>query len=119
MFAKEMKAIDTSSLKDLTPEEKHMHLGWEILEHKWRYYVGVEYPQVQADIIPDAKYDVIEAEYINLCVQLGREEYSNSVGFPHQRASARLVDDKMRKLYGINERPFWEKKHGGDIRSMV
>ena len=82
-----------------------MNLGWEILEHKWRYYIG---PQYGVKPITDEEYDVIEAEYISLCVELGREEYSNAVGFPHHRASARLVDEKMRKVYNVKEKPFWE-----------
>ncbi len=79
--------------------ERHCNLGWEILEHKWRYYVGVAYG---VEPISDAAYDEIEAEYIMLCGQIGLPEYSNNaVGFPHDRASAKLVDQKMRKLYNI------------------
>lgn len=88
-----------------SPEERYIQLGWEILEHKWRYYVGTAYG---VEPIPDRMYDIIEAEYVSLCVQLGHNEYSNAVGFPHSRASARLVDSKMRAKYGIKEKPFWE-----------
>ena len=85
----------------MTDYERYVQLGWEILEHKWRYYIGVRY---NVKPIPDEEYDKIEAEYINLAHQLGQEEYSNNaVGFPIDRASGKLVDQKMRKQYNIQD----------------
>lgn len=85
----------------MTDYERYVQLGWEILEHKWRYYIGVRYG---IKPIPDEEYDRVEAEYVNLAIQLGQEEYSNNaVGFPIDRASGKLVDEKMRREYNIRE----------------
>lgn len=89
------------------PQERFIQLGWEILEHKWKYYIGVAYG---VKPIPDATYDALEAQYIELCISLGQTEYSNAVGFPHDRASARMVDTKMRMKCGIKEKPYWESQ---------
>lgn len=85
--------------------KRFIELGWQILEHKWRYYIGAGYG---VDPIPDTEYDEIEAEYTMLAVKLGKNEYSNAVGFPHDRPSAKLVDLKMRGIYKIKDKPFWE-----------
>lgn len=83
----------------MDPYKRYVQLGWQILEHKWKYYVGVAYGVTPTN---DSDYDAIEAEYISLAVQLNQEEYSNNaVGFPIDRPSGKLVDSKMRKLYNI------------------
>ena len=83
-------------------QQRFIDLSWLLLEHKWRYYVGVTYG---VEPVSDAEYDELEGEYIILAGKLGLQEYTNrAVGFPSSRASAKLVDIKMRKLYNIKDK---------------
>jgi len=70
-------------------------LGWEILEHKFRYYCGSEYGLTP---IPDDKYDIIETNYKKLAKLLKIKPTACSyVGFPSDRPCGRLVASKLAK----------------------
>ncbi len=84
-------------LKSLTKEEKlerFIKMGWEILEHKCRYYI------MCTSIIEDHVYDKLEKEYEALAAELGLEpSASNMIDFDTKRPSSRLVMDKLGCLY--------------------
>lgn len=74
----------------MTDEERFIQLGWEILEHKCRYYV------LNNAIIEDYQYDMLEKEYDALADKLGKEKSaSDMVGFNENRPSCREVLKKM------------------------
>jgi NAD-dependent DNA ligase len=78
--------------------KRFLSIGWELLEHKYRYYV------LDNPTIPDHEYDILEKEYDNLAKELDLEPTaSNMVGFDTKRPCCQLVISKIRKvpLYGI------------------
>lgn len=67
-------------------EERFLKLGWELLEHKCRYYILIQ------PIINDYAYDLLEKEYDSLALKLGRPQYvSDMVEFDMNRPSCQLV----------------------------
>ena len=82
----------------MDPNDLMVSLGWQILEHKWRYYVGRAHG---IDTISDQEYDELEDKYVGACMAVGEEPYSNVVGFTFERASCRIVHEKMCNKYGL------------------
>jgi len=78
----------------MTKEQRFIKLSWQILEHKFRYYIQ------DRPIIEDHEYDKIEREYDDLAKELGEEPTaSNMVGFNFDKPSCKSVADKIRKEY--------------------
>jgi hypothetical protein len=72
-----------------------VELSWKILEHKFMYYV------LKRSIIADESYDLLAMEYRNLCKQENVSPTADDmVGFDFDKASCRLVAEKMGKLHG-------------------
>ena len=70
--------------------KRFIKLGWEILEHKYRYYIQ------NTQTIGDEQYDKLEEEYRRLAITLGYIPYSsNMVGFDMNRESCRIVRNRM------------------------
>lgn len=69
---------------------RYVQLSWELLEHKFRYYV-LDNPEIQ-----DFEYDMLEKEYDSLAEELGLpKSASDMVGFNEDRWSCRLVRDRV------------------------
>ena len=82
----------------LTREEANkllIKLSWKILEAKFAYY----HPELcKVRPIADDKYDKMEDTYKKLCKLLKVNPTAcNSVGFPTERACARLIMSKLSK----------------------
>lgn len=74
----------------MTDKEKFIKLGWEILEHKFRYYVLSE------PIIRDYDYDLLEKQYDSLADSLGLpKSATDMVDFKEDRWACKLVKDKV------------------------
>jgi NAD-dependent DNA ligase len=87
--------------KHLNKQQRFIDLGWLILEHKWRYYIGVRYG---VSPVSDAEYDKLEDEYVQLADELIENAYSSTmVGFDINRPSCQLVDSKMKTQYKVKE----------------
>lgn len=81
--------MDESTVDD--KRKRFQELGWQVLEHKCRYYVFMR------PIISDFEYDMIEKEYDALAKELGvPPTASDMVDFDDSRPSCRLVLDKLR-----------------------
>lgn len=75
----------------LTKLKRFRKLGWEILEHKARYYV------LSSPSIGDYEYDMLEKEYETLAVELSLPPSASSmVDFDWNRPSCQRVLDKVR-----------------------
>ncbi len=73
----------------MTTTERFISLSWQLLEHKFRYYI-LDRPKIE-----DYEYDLLEKEYDRLAIELGQpQSVSNMVGFDENRHSCRLVDPK-------------------------
>lgn len=71
---------------------RFVKLGWEILEHKCRYYI------LDEPVIRDYDYDMLEKEYESLALELGLEpSATNMVGFDDTRPSCQRVLNKLLK----------------------
>jgi NAD-dependent DNA ligase len=76
----------------MTDKERLAQLSWQILEHKYRYYILLE------TIISDYEYDMLEKEYEALCVKLGVDATAtNMVDFDMNRPACKAVMDKFGK----------------------
>jgi NAD-dependent DNA ligase len=72
--------------------KKLIRLSWEILEHRYRYYILGE------SIISDFQYDQLEIEYKNLCEKLEVPAYAcDMIGYDLTRPSAQLVAARFEK----------------------
>lgn len=79
-------------------KQRFIKLGWELLEHKCRYYV------MNKPTISDYNYDMIEKEYDALAAELGEEPTaSDMVDFDTNRMACRLVMDKLCPWKGKDE----------------
>ena len=72
----------------MTPEERHVHLSWKLLEYKLMYYrADLVHPDWREELtVPDSVYD--RSEEPTAC---------NMVGFDVTIPSGRLVLDKYSK----------------------
>lgn len=69
---------------------RHAALSWELIEHKYRYYILIK------PIIQDYHYDMLEKEYEALCEELGLPNtVSNMVEIDMSRPSCQLVASKL------------------------
>ena len=76
----------------MTSEKKSRFtkLGWELLEHKFRYYILSE------PIIQDYAYDMLEKEYDSLAEELNLpKSATDMVDFNMDRWACKLVKDKV------------------------
>ncbi len=88
--------LDSSS--DLA---RFIKLGWEILEHKCKYYI------LNKPTVTDYEYDIIEKEYDALADKLGLDKSaSDMVDFDTKRPACQSV---MRKL-GVSGKRKRKKK---------
>ena len=72
----------------------YIKFGWKILEAKFHYYEGGKYNL--KPLYPDEKYDELERRYKKLAGALKLPTSAcDSVGFPFDRPSGRLVADKI------------------------
>lgn len=82
-------------VKDETVEIKkarYVKLGWELLEHKCRYYI------MSNPIIEDYDYDMLEKEYEALAEELGLpKSATDMVDFDTSRPSCQRVMQKLVK----------------------
>lgn len=70
--------------------QRFIKLGWELLEHKFRYYILAE------PIIQDYDYDILEKEYDSLAEELNLpKSASDMVDFNQDRWACKLVKDKV------------------------
>lgn len=78
----------------MTLQEEFVGLSWELLKAKIIYYLYTEH----FEVIPDWKYDEMEARYLELCKLLNCENTVQSmVGIDTARPSVRIVMDKLWK----------------------
>lgn len=69
---------------------RHIKISWELLEHKFRYYM------LSAPILQDYEYDLLEKEYESLCVKLHIDNtVSNMVDYDMSRPCCMLVAEKL------------------------
>jgi NAD-dependent DNA ligase len=74
--------------------ERFIELGWQILEHKYRYYI------LQKPIIQDYDYDLLEKEYDSLADQLDRpKSATDMVGFNEDRPDCQRVAEKIQSRF--------------------
>jgi hypothetical protein len=70
--------------------QRFIKLGWQLIEHKFRYYI------LAKPTIPDAEFDSLEAKYRSLAEQLGEEpSASDMVDFDWNRPSCMNVALKV------------------------
>lgn len=70
--------------------ERFISLSWQILEHKYRYYILVN------STISDHEYDILEKEYDALADKLGLpKSASDMVDFDMNRPSCQRVAEKL------------------------
>lgn len=70
--------------------QRYVLLGWQILEHKCRYYV------FHSPIITDYEYDMLEREYDGLAAELGLPaSASDMVDFDVKRPACHRVLEKL------------------------
>lgn len=75
-------------------EKRFIKLGWQLIEHKFRYY------QLDEAIIEDHEYDKLEREYDGLAHELELEPTaSDMVGFDMTRPSCSAAADKILGRY--------------------
>lgn len=68
-------------------------LSWQILEHKFKYYMGSAYG---IKSVPDHIYDEVEDKYKKLCKKYGVEPTASSmVDFDVSKPSCKLVKEYM------------------------
>jgi hypothetical protein len=84
----------TSGLKSqrgaLDARSRFIKLGWQILEHKYRYYI------LSKPIVNDYQYDMIEKEYEKLAAELGEPPTaSDMVDFDKSRPACIAVALKL------------------------
>jgi NAD-dependent DNA ligase len=78
--------------------ERFIQLSWQILEHKYRYYILVN------PVISDYEYDMLEKEYDALADKLGLpKSASDMVDFDTNRPSCQRVAEKLSPA-GVNKR---------------
>lgn len=71
-------------------EKQFIRLGWRLMEAKFLYY------KMDAPILQDHEYDLLEREYDALAKELNLPPTaSDMVGFNAGRASGALVADKL------------------------
>jgi len=74
----------------LEKKSRFIELGWQLLEHKFRYYILAE------PIIKDYDYDMLEKEYDALADELNLpKSASDMVDFDEKRWACKLVRDKV------------------------
>jgi NAD-dependent DNA ligase len=74
----------------MTDRARFITLGWQLLEHKCRYYVHSK-PSIE-----DYAYDLLEKEYDTLAAQLGEPpSVSDMVDFDTKRPSCQRVMEKI------------------------
>ncbi len=75
----------------MTPDlERFISLSWQILEHKYRYYI------LAKPVIGDYEYDMLEKEYEALADKLGLpKSASDMVDFDMNRPSCQRVMEKL------------------------
>jgi len=70
--------------------KRFIELSWQILEHKYRYYILIK------PIIGDYQYDMLEKEYEALADKLGLpKSASDMVDFDMNRPSCQSVAKKL------------------------
>jgi hypothetical protein len=88
-------------MKEVTKKQRCVDLAWRILEYKCAYYRPqyVHIDNVDRYVVVDAVYDAIEAEYRQLCKELGvTPSACDMVDFDESRPSCQLVKTKLGKL---------------------
>lgn len=91
---------------------RFIKLGWELLEHKYRYYI------LNMNTISDYDFDQLEAEYRKLAEELGLPpSASDMVGFDNTRFSCQLAMHRVKGgtldnlvFYDPNDRTKRKKK---------
>lgn len=74
----------------ISKKDQFIRLGWQILEHKCRYYILLN------QSIPDFEYDKLEKEYDDLADELGYpKSASDMVDFDMDRSSCKSVYEKL------------------------
>jgi hypothetical protein len=88
---KELRALNIATTAHyMTKIERFTALGWQILEHKCRYYILI------APIIDDYNYDMLEKEYDALANELNLpKSASDMVDFDMNRPSCQTVYHKL------------------------
>jgi hypothetical protein len=73
-------------------EKKFINLGWKLMEAKFQYY------KLDAPLLEDYQYDLLEREYDSLAKELGVvPTATDMVGFDQVRSSGVLVADKIQQ----------------------
>jgi NAD-dependent DNA ligase len=71
-------------------KQRFIELSWQLLEHKYRYYVQ------NTNSISDYEYDMLEKEYDALADQLGLpKSATDMVGFDESRPCAFIIQKKV------------------------
>jgi len=79
-------------------KQRYINLGWFILQSKYCYYLEVKFKHLN-----DTEYDKIEDEYKQLAKDLGLPiSACDMVGFDLNRASCRLVKDKLEQTKSVD-----------------
>lgn len=94
MSDEEYQAFIAEVKRPKSPEEKQfIKLGWQLLEHKYRYYV------LDQPIIQDHEYDQLEREYDRLAKLLNLPPTAaDTVGFKRHTPVGFLVECKVEQL---------------------
>lgn len=75
-------------------EKEFIKLGWELLEHKYRYYV------LNSPTIGDTDFDKMEARYRKLAAELGEEPTAvDMVDFDWKRPACKAA---AFRVHGLN-----------------
>jgi len=93
-------------------KNRFIKLGWELLEHKYRYYI------LNGQTISDYEFDQMEAEYRKLAEELGLPpSASDMVGFDSGRFSCQLAMHRVKggtldnlTFFDLNDRGKRRKK---------
>lgn len=74
----------------ISDAQRFLELGWQILEHKCRYYILLN------QVVSDFEYDQLEREYDSLADKLGLpKSASDMVDFDLNRPSCKRVHEKL------------------------
>lgn len=95
----------TEQLKN--KKARFVKLGWELIEHKFRYYI------LNNPIIGDTDFDKMEHEYRDLAEELGEEpSASDMVDFNWNRPSCMRV---ALKILGAPDKPGYIPAKDGSL----